>query len=105
MPHDEKRENVRYNFDEYGSKQELKNIVLKLDKSKLPKKIKNKYSKYNSKYVMNIFQKVFLKNTKPINFSLKDYFLNYLAFIKMASYYFKHKLYNYYYNYVIKKMI
>ena len=93
------------NFYEYGSKQELKNIVLKLNKSKLLKKIKNKYSKYNSKYVMNVFKKVFLKNTKPFNFSFTDYFFNYLAFIEMASYYFKHKLYNHYYNYIIKKII
>ena len=53
---------------------------------------------------MNVFQEVFLKNTKPFNFSFTDYFFNYLAFIEMASYYFKHKLYNHYYNYIINNM-
>ena len=93
------------NFIQYSSRKNLFNILDNLDKKKLFKKRKNKYTKYNSKMVMKAFKKFFLDNSKSINFSASDYFANYFAHLKMAYYYLRHKIYNHYYNYIESKII
>ena len=87
------------NYIEYSSRNNLFNIIKNLDKKKLLKKRKNKYSNYNAKYIMKIFQSVFLTPSYKINFSLFDYFMNYLANLKMSYYYVRHKIYAHYYRF------
>ncbi len=93
------------NYIEYSSRNDLLNILNNLDKKRLIKKRRNKYSKYNSKNVMKIFKNVFFNETESINFSILDYFVNYLSHVKMAYYYLRHKIYNHYYKYIESKII
>ena len=90
------------NFFEYSSFHELYNLLNKYKKSKNKNK-ENKYKKFKSKLVIKKFEKYFLKNELVINFSLKDYIINYFNFLKMYYFYFRHKLYIHYYNYFESK--
>ncbi len=93
----------RNNFFEYGSFQELYDLLCQFKKTN--KKIKkNKYQKLTPKTVIKNFEKYFLKNNYEIKFNFIDYFLNYYNFSKMSYYYFRHKLYNFFYNHFLIKI-
>lgn len=91
-------------FLEYSSFNSLTKILLKINKKKR-KRIFNKYKNYNPRKVMFLFRKIFLEHKNEKEFTLFDYIINHIGFIKMHYYYLRHKIYNHYYNYFERKII
>ena len=85
---------------EYSSFNSLLDIIINFKKRS--SNYKNLYKNYSKKKVIKSFQSIFLKQKQVINFSLYDYMKNYLSFMKMNYYYFRHKLYLHYFNYFEK---
>ncbi len=90
-------------LSEYSSFKSLSNIILNFEKQSL--NYKSLYKKYTKKNVINDFQNIFLRKNQSFKFSLYDYAKNYLSFIKMNYYYFRHKLYVHYFNYFEKHFV
>ena len=82
---------------EYYSHNSFIKIILNFKKKSL--NIHNKYKNYSKKKVIINFQNTFLKKEQNLNFSFWDYFKNYQNFIKMGYYYFRHKIYEHYFNF------
>ncbi len=91
-------------FVEYGSYNELTNILLNFRKNKKII-VKTKYKTFKPRVVMRIFKKIFLNSNNTIHFSLNDYLLNFFSHIKMYYLYLRHKFYNHYYKYLESKML
>ncbi len=90
-------------FIEYSSRRSLFEILDNFKLMRLGRKQTNKYHNFNPKYVMRLFKKVFLQKETSERFSIIDYIINYVAFIKMNYFYLRHKIYNHYYRYIESK--
>ncbi len=91
-------------FKEYGSYSEIYNLISNFKPNK-KKFIQNKYKSFTASKSMKIFENVFLKNNNDINFTVKEYFLNFMAYINMNYLYLRHKIYNHYFNYFESKVL
>jgi hypothetical protein len=92
-------------FIEYNSYKSLFKIIYNYKKKDKHFSYQNKYKNFSSKKVMNIFNKVFLRNKNSIEISIKDYFTNYISFFKMYYLYLRHKIYNHYFDFIESKFI
>ena len=96
--------NIPYDqFHEYGSRNELKKLLINYKSLKFQKKFKNKYQTYSKEKIMQLFKKNFLSKNEKIVFSLKDHLINLCARVETNYYYLRHKIYNHYYNYIESK--
>lgn len=86
---------------EYHSKKNLLDKLSNFNKKNFKIKSVNKYLNYTPEKVMKIFKSVFLgKKIKKI--TIQDKLFNFLSFIRLNSYYLKHKIYTHYYKFFIK---
>jgi len=92
-------------YFEYSSYQSLNKILINYKKKRLSSKRKSKYHKYSVKKVMRDFEQFFLKQKIVLNISIMDYISNYYNFFLMGYFYFRHKLYNHYFNFFYSKFL
>lgn len=90
-------------FVEYESYKSLRNILLNYKKNIFQIKYNCKYKKYNTKNVMKIFDRVFLKKSKLVHLTMKDYLICQISHLKMNYFYLRHKIYNHYFKYIESK--
>ena len=93
------------NFYEYCSYNSLIKLLINLKKKSLKKNYNSKYKYYSKKKVMKIFQNVFLKGEKKIQFSFFDFFINYFSHFLMTYFYLRHKLYSHFFKYIESKFL
>lgn len=94
----------KINFIEYGTYNDLYKILISFNRRKKIK-LHNKFKSFKPKKIMKDFKKNFLTNKKKIKFNFIDYLVNFFGFLNMMLNYLRHKLYNYYYNYFLSKII
>ncbi len=90
-------------YAEYSSKKKLIKILKNYKKKSLPLNKKNNYLKCTPKFISKKFKKILLTDEIENRVSFFDYFSNYLGFLKMNYFYFRHKLYNHYYKFFESK--
>ena len=92
-------------FLEYGSYDELLNLLFKISKSKQGKFYDNKYKSYNTRFAMKKFNEIFIKRKVKINTSFIDNLINLLSRLSINYLYLRHKVYSHYYKYFRSKFI
>jgi hypothetical protein len=88
----------------YSSMSSLYNLLINFNKNKFKKfNSYNIYKKFNPKKVMNSFKKIFIKKQKYFNLNSYDYLMILIFKIKSKYYYVRHKIYFFYFRFLIKK--
>ena len=88
----------------YSSMNSLYNLIINFNKNKFKRfDTHNVYKKFNPKTVMKLFKKICIKKRKYFYLNLYDYLIVLIFKIKSKYYYIRHKIYYYYFKFLVKK--
>jgi len=87
----------------YSSMSSLYNLIINFNKNKFKKfNTYNIYKKFNPQTVMSLFKKIYIEKQRYFNLNIYDYLIVLIFKIKSKYYYTRHKIYYYYFKFIIK---
>lgn len=88
----------------YSSMNSLYNLIINFNKNKFRKfNTSNVYKKFNPQTVIRLFKKIYIKKKIYFDLNIYDYLTILISKIKSKYYYTRHKIYYYYFKFLINK--